>query len=180
MNDNTETLVAVFHDSGGLIRAVTSLVDRGHEAFEALSPMSLPELDEALPHRPSSVRWFTLIGCVAGAVLGMAFQIATVLAWPIWVGGKPIVSWPAFVIIAFEMTILFGALATMAGLMINSKLPMIGRDHYHQGAALSDFALIIECAPDERPSMETLLMEAGASEVKPSEPQSVLLGIDLG
>jgi hypothetical protein len=180
MNDNTETLVAVFHDSGGLVRAVKSLANRGLEAFEALSPVPLPELDEVAPHHPSSVRWFTLLGCVAGAILGMAFQVATTLAWPIRVGGKPIVSWPAFVVVAFEMTILFGALATMAGLMINSKLPMIGRDHYHQGAALSDFALIIECVSDERPSIETLLMEAGAIEVKTSEPKSVLLGIDEG
>lgn len=178
MSKKSETFVAVFEDSAGLVRAAASLVNHGREDFEAMSPMPLPELEDILPHRPSSVRWFTLFGCIAGAVLGMAFQIATVVQWPIWVGGKPILSLPAFVVIAFEMAILVGAAATMAGLMINSKLPMIGRDYYHQGCSQSDFALAIKLDPEEQPAVESLLLEAGATEVKPTEPQSVLLGID--
>ena len=178
MSDKPETLLAVFQDSDGLIRAAKSLLDQGREEFEALSPMPVPGLDDVLPHRPSSVRWFTLLGCLAGAVLGMAFQIATVVMWPIWVGGKPIISLPAFVIVSFEMTILVGAIATMAGLMMNAKLPMIGRDFYHQGCSQSDFALVVKLRPEERPEVESLLREAGAAEVKQIEPQSVLLGIE--
>ena len=53
----------------------------------------------------------------------MAFTIYTVLSWPLMVGGKPIVSIPAFVIIAFELTILFGALATLTGFLILAGLP---------------------------------------------------------
>ena len=179
MSAKPETLVAIFQDSDGLIRAAKSLVDQGREEFEALSPMPVSGLDDVIPHGPSNVRWFTLFGCIAGAVLGMAFQIATVVAWPIWVGGKPIISLPAFVIVAFEMTILGGAFATMAGLMMNSKLPMIGRDYYHQGCSQSDFALIIKLKPDERSEVESSLLEAGAIEVKLIEPQSVLLGIEV-
>jgi hypothetical protein len=178
MSEKPETLVAVFQDSDSLVQAAKSLLDQGREEFEALSPMPVPELEDVLSRRPSNVRWFTLLGCIAGAVLGMAFQIATVVMWPIWVGGKPIMSLPAFVVIAFEMSILVGAVATMAGLMVNAKLPMIGRDYYHQGCSQSDFALIIKLDPDERPAVESSLLKAGATEVKQIEPQSVLLGIE--
>jgi hypothetical protein len=178
MSEKLETLVAVFRDSDALVKAAKALVAQGNEEFEALSPMPVEGLDDVLPHRPSSVRWFTLLGCIAGAVLGMAFQIMTVVLWPIWVGGKPIISLPAFVIVSFEVTILVGAIATMAGLMMNAKLPLIGRDYYHQGCSQSDFAIVVKTNPDERAAVESSLREAGATEIKPVEPQSVLLGIE--
>jgi len=178
MSDKLETLIAVFQDSDSLIRAAKSLAGQGNEEFEALSPMWVPELEDVLPHRPSSVRWYALLGCIAGAILGMGFQIMTVLLWPIMVGGKPIVSLPAFVVISFEMTILVGALATVAGFMVNSKLPLIGRDYYHPGCGQSDFAIVIKTGADERPAIESSLREAGATQVGPVEPQAVLLGIE--
>jgi hypothetical protein len=178
MSDKPETLIAVFQDSDSLVRAAKSLLDQGREEFEALSPMPVPGLEDVLPHRASSVRWFTLLGCIAGAVLGMAFQIMTVVLWPIWVGGKPILSFPAFVVVSFEVTILVGAIATMAGFMMNTRLPLIGRDYYHQGCSQSDFAIVVKTGPDERSAVESSLREAGAMEVKPVEPQTVLLGIE--
>ena len=178
MADERETLLAVFEDSHGLTDAVRAMVDKGHEELEALSPAPVPELEELLPHRPSNVRWFTLLGCIAGAVLGMAFQIMTVIQWPILVGGKPIVSLPAFVIISFEMTVLFGALATLAGLFLNARLPQIGKDFYHDGCSQSYYALVIECDPGERASIETILRDAGASDVQTPGRKSVLLGAD--
>ena len=178
MSNGKVTLKAVFSDSKGLVEAAKTLSGRGYDGLEALSPVPVPELEHALSRRPSSVRWFTLAGCVIGGVLGMAFQIATVLAWPIWVGGKPIVSLPAFVVVSFEMTLLFGAIATLTGLMLNARLPLIGREHYHRGCSQSDFALLVRLDPDERAPVEALLLEAGAKEVQTSEPQSVLLGVD--
>ena len=178
MQDNRETLLAVFGDSQGLTEAVKATVDSGGDVLETLSPVHLPELDKVLPQRPSFVRWFALLGCIGGAVLGLAFQIMTVLQWPHLTGGKPALSFPAFVVVAFEMTILLGALATFAGLMIAAKLPQIGKDHYHDGCSQSDFALVVRCDQRERSSLETLLREAGAQEVRAVEPKSVWLGTD--
>lgn len=178
MNENREMLIAVFADSTRLIRAAQSLVNKGHDDFEALSPVPVPELDDVLSDKPSSVRWFTLAGCIAGGVLGLAFQIATVIMWPIWVGGKPIISLPAFIVVSFEMTILFGAIAAFVGLMMNARLPMIGRDYYHEGCSQSDFALVISLKPNERSLIEAIVRDAGAEDVRTAELQSVLLGIE--
>lgn len=178
MPEGRETLLALFEDSRGLTDAVRALVDKGHDEFEALSPTPVHELRDLAPGRPSSVRWFTLAGCVAGAAFGFGLQIMTALQWPIIVGGKPVLSMPAFVVIAFEMTILFGALATMAGLMLNARLPQIGREFYHEGCSQSEFALIVKCRPDERASIENLMREAGATDVQAAAAKSVLLGAD--
>jgi hypothetical protein len=178
MNDGRETILAVFREPEGLVRAARSLVEHGHEGFEAMSPVPVPELDDVLPRPPSSVRWFTLLGCIAGGISGLAFQVATVIMWPIWVGGKPILSWPAFVIVSFEMTILFGAIATFAGLMMNARLPMIGRDYYHEGCSQGDFALVISPDPNDFASIRALLLEAGSQDVREIEPASVLMGAD--
>ena len=71
------------------------------------------------------MRVWTLVGGLTGTATGFALTTWTSIDWPLVVGGKPIVSIPAYIIIAFEMTILFGALATIIGLFVLSRLPSI-------------------------------------------------------
>lgn len=73
----------------------------------------------------SKVKYFTLLGGLAGTITGFAFTIYTVLSWPLISGGKPLVSIPAFIVIAFELTILFGALSSLLGFAFFSRLPNI-------------------------------------------------------
>ncbi|MDV2479920.1 MAG: quinol:electron acceptor oxidoreductase subunit ActD, partial [bacterium] len=81
-------------------------------------------VDEILKVRPSKLKFFTFFGALSGTITGFAFTIYTVLRWPLLItGGKPIVSIPPFVIIAFELTILFGAIATFLGFLILSRSP---------------------------------------------------------
>jgi hypothetical protein len=71
------------------------------------------------------VRFFALAGAGAGTVTGFAFTILTMTSWPLIVGGKPIVSLPPFLIIAFALTILFGSLSTFLGFLFLARLPSI-------------------------------------------------------
>ena len=66
---------------------------------------------------------WTLVGGLTGAATGLAFTTWTSVDWPLVVGGKPMVSIPAFVPIIFEMTVLFGALATVIGLFVLARIP---------------------------------------------------------
>src|SRR5207237_2945479 len=83
------------------------------------------EMDAVLTPGKSRVRVYTLVGGILGCISGFAFPIYTVLAWPLITGGKPIVSMPPFVVIAFELTILFAALSTLLGFLLLSGLPRI-------------------------------------------------------
>lgn len=78
-------------------------------------------VDKYVPR--SKVKYFTLAGTLIGLIGGFALTIGTVLDWPLITGGKPLISIPAFIVIAFEMTILFGATVSLLGFLILSRLP---------------------------------------------------------
>lgn len=95
------------------------------ERIRVFTPFDVPEVEAILPRPRSRVRFFGLIGAAAGTVSGFALTILTSLSWPLIVGGKPIVSIPPFIIIAFALTILFGALSSFLGFLLLSRLPSI-------------------------------------------------------
>jgi Alternative complex III, ActD subunit len=95
------------------------------EKFEvkAYSPYPDHHIEHALGYDQSPVRVWTLVGGLTGTATALAFTTWTSMDWPLVVGGKPIVSIPAYIIIMFELTVLFGALSTIIGLFVISKLP---------------------------------------------------------
>jgi hypothetical protein len=115
----------IFEDREQFLEALRRLVREGvpAERIRVITPFGVPEVAEILPGKRSKVRIFALAGAASGTVTGFAFTILTSLSWPLIVGGKPIVSVPPFLIIAFALTILFGALSTFAGFLLLSRLP---------------------------------------------------------
>ena len=99
------------------------LRNRGFDKLEIYSPAAFPELDDALDEKPSGVRAWTLVGGLLGVTTGYAVTIWMSLNWPIVIGGKPFASVAPYTIIGFELTILFGGLATLLGLLVVGKLP---------------------------------------------------------
>lgn len=97
------------------------------DRIRVFTPFAVPEAEKILSRRRSGVRFFALLGALSGTVSGFALTILTMLHLPLIVGGKPIVSIPPFVIIAFALTILFGCLSTFLGFLLLSGLPGIRR-----------------------------------------------------
>lgn len=107
-----------------LMRAVVALKEKGWTSMEAYSPFPVHGIDVALGHGGSKVPWIVLGGVVAGAGGGLLLQWWTsVVAYPIWVAGKPLFSIPAFVPITFELGVLFAAFAALFGMLGLNKLP---------------------------------------------------------
>jgi len=117
----------VFDDREQFLEVLRQLLRQGvpGERIRVITPFGVPEVEEILPGKRSRVRFFALIGAAGGTVTGLAFTILTSLSWPLVIGGKPIVSLPPFIIIAFALTILFGALSTFAGFLLLSRLPSL-------------------------------------------------------
>lgn len=107
------------------LHKLQELVQHGiaRNRISLLMPYPLHEVDEILKPAPSRLRFFTLIGAVTGLIAGLLFTILTSLDWPLIGGGKPIVALPAYVIVAFELTILFGGLLSFLGFLILAGLP---------------------------------------------------------
>jgi hypothetical protein len=116
------------------------------ERIRVMTPFSVPEAEAMLPPRRSKVRFFALIGAGTGTLTGFAFTILTSIEWGIIVGGKPVVSIPPFIIIAFALTILFGSLSTFLGFLLLSRLPSI-RSMRSKEEYGNKFVILVEEGP---------------------------------
>ena len=124
------------------------------------------EIEEALEHRVSPVRLFTLIGGLTGCTAGFAMTIWMSYDWPLVVGGKPIASIPPYVVIGFELTILLGALSTVAAVALFSVL--MGKRGVAYDPRFSDdqIGIFVPAGSDQIGPVEQLLRSAGAVEVR--------------
>ena len=165
-----EKVVAVFADARAAARGVRALQKSGFAEMTVYSPAPRHELEEALEAvegaAPSPVRLWTLAGALGGLVIGFALPIVTSLAWPLRTSGKDIVSLPAFVIIAFELTILLGALGAVAGFAFHARLPQMPMFAERDPRFSEDkFGIVIDAA-ERAEEAEQLLQSAGAEEVR--------------
>ncbi len=115
--------IGFFEDERDLLAAAKEFRARDIAIVEAYSPYPIHGIDEVLRIKPSRLPWVTLAAGTAGLAIGLYFQYwASHTNWPIDVGGRPFDSLPAFIVIAFEMTILFAGLATAAALCMRCGL----------------------------------------------------------
>ena len=115
----------------------------------------------------SAVRIYTLMGGFAGTAAGTWLATWASLDWALIVGGKEIVALPAFTVIMFEVTVLIGALSTVAGLFITSRLPRIGKSEalYHPSFTSDRFGVFVHVAPEHFDEVRTILTDSGSEEV---------------
>ncbi|MCP5069572.1 MAG: DUF3341 domain-containing protein [bacterium] len=161
------TVVSIFDLPGDVVSAVTKLKKRGFDDIETYSPAPFPEIDDAVDPKPSLVRLFTLIGGLTGVVTGFWLQIWMSLDWPVKIAGKPFASIPPYVIIGFELTILFGGLLTFLGLLLVGRLyPRFALDEeYSPRFSAEEFGVVVKCADRDVAEVDALLRAESAKEV---------------
>jgi hypothetical protein len=157
------TLVGVFERPSELAQSIQALRGRGYDDLEFYSPAPFAEIDEAMDPKPSRVR-----------VTGYALTIWMSYDWPIMIGGKPFASIPPYTVIAFELTILFGGLATLLGLLAVGRLPSGGFGGspatYNPRFSAEEFGLVVGCQERDVAEIEALLRSHTAKEVTLVEP----------
>jgi hypothetical protein len=131
-------LMAEFEDPTSLVTATERAHHEGYRCMDAYSPFPIEELHHALGSKPSRLPLIVLIGGLIGCIGGYALEYwVSVIAYPLNIGGKPLHSWPAFIPVTFECTILAAALACVLGMLALNGLPM----PYHPVFNLPRFAL---------------------------------------
>ena len=115
--------LAEFADGAALLSAIEKSRTAGYTKMEAYTPLPMHEVWQALGHK-SHLPKLVLAGGILGAVFGFGMQwYASTVHYAINVGGRPFNSWPSFIIITFEMTILFAALTAVFGMLALNGLP---------------------------------------------------------
>jgi hypothetical protein len=134
----TYGLLAEFDDPSSLVAAAASARHAGYRCMDAYSPFPIEELHEALGAHHTRLPLIVLIGGLIGCLGGYGLQYwASAIAYPLNVAGKPLHSWPAFVPVTFECTILGAALSAVLGMLALNGLPM----PYHPVFNVPRFAL---------------------------------------
>jgi hypothetical protein len=121
----TYGLVAEFESPTALVQAAHKAREAGFRKMDAYSPMPIEELHEALGLPQTKLPFIVLCGGAIGALAGYGLEYwASTIAYPFNIGGRPLHSWPSFIVPAFETTILFSALAAVLGMILLNGLPM--------------------------------------------------------
>lgn len=160
---------AIFSHLDCLVDAIDGIKRSGHSDFAVTAPLPRHEIEELIYEgEPSPVRWFTLTGAVFGGTMGFSLCSITHLNWPMIIpAGKPLVSIPAFIVITFEATVLFGCLFTLIGLLYHCRLPAKEMDPEFEDPRLSDdvFGMVVRNLDDATAAeVQTKLDDFGAVE----------------
>jgi ActD protein len=169
MPATTETVVGVFAHVDTTVHALEELRAKGYHDLEVYTPVPVHEIEDVIERdRPvSPVRLFTLVGALTGTASGFIITIWSALKWGLITGGKPVVSIPPFVVIAFELTILFGGLASAIGAIVLGRLPRFRFSAAYDPRFTNDrFGVAVHCARERGASVREILTKTGAEEVR--------------
>ena len=118
-------LLAEFDRPGDLLAAAARLRSEGYDRIETYTPVPLDGLDEAVGFRGSRVPIAFLFGGLAGAAIGFGMQILLNFQFPLWIGGRPLVAVPGFMMITFELMVLCSVLSGIVTMLLSNRLPKL-------------------------------------------------------
>lgn len=125
MADAVIGLLAEFESGDDIVKAVKAARKAGYRRIDAFSPYPIEEMPKAIGFRSRRIGWLSLIGGLFGFFGALAVQVLTNWDYPINVGGRPILAWPAFVVVDFELMILFAVLFPVLGMLYLNGLPRL-------------------------------------------------------
>ena len=170
-------LLAEFHAPEEIVKAAEAVHAAGYRKVDAYTPYPMEEVLDALHLHETHVPKLALAGGLAGLAAGWGLEYwSSVIAYPMNIGGRPLNSWPAFIVPAFETTVLGAAFATVIGMLLLNGFPQ----PYHPVFNVKTFATASRdrfflCIESRDPLFDVhqtreLLRGLGASEVSEVEP----------
>jgi Protein of unknown function (DUF3341) len=170
-------LMAEFDDPTTLVHAAKHAYAAGYRQIDTFSPYPIEAAWEAIGQHDRRLSLIVLCGGIAGLLSGIGLQEwVHQLAYPINIAGKPLNSWPQFVPVTFELTILFAALAGVIGMILLNGLPMPYHPVFNvqrfEHASRDKFFLLVESVDPkfDREQTREFLKGLNASEINEVEP----------
>jgi hypothetical protein len=137
-------VVAYFKTPHDILAAAKAASSKGYKNVEAYTPFPIHGMEVALGIKPSIVPWATLVCGFTGFAVAMHMQVWTsAYNWPLNIGGKPLISGPAFIPILFELTVLLGGLGTAFFMIFLNGLPRMKDNPFRKSITDDRFALYI-------------------------------------
>jgi hypothetical protein len=160
-------VTATYDDIHTVVGVVRSIRQEGGLEVQVFGPIMETELEEAIGKPPSPVRRWALIGGLIGCISGFALTVWSSYYYPLVVGGKALASIPAYVIIAFELTILFAGISALIGMLIHNRMPARTLHRaYNPDFSDDQFGVRVICEARRCAKVEELLRSYGPGEVR--------------
>lgn len=122
----TYGILAEYESAHDIYEACKKVRDAGYKNWDACSPFPVHGLDKAMGLPASRLPWAVLIAGLSGGILSTILMLwVSAIDYPLNIGGKPMLSIPAFVPVAFECTILFAALTAVFGMFFINRMPTL-------------------------------------------------------
>jgi hypothetical protein len=165
MSDDVE-ITASFSEEETCALAIENLRESGFLRIRFFSPIPCEKLLRVFDLDRSPVRAWVLAAGIIGALSGFALTIGTSLTWSHVVGGKPIISMPPYIIIAFELMILCGGVTAVIAVFALGRLPQFETLSGFSSRFSSDrFGVVVRCAESEAAHAESILKDSGADQI---------------
>ena len=163
---STIAIISSFADETRCARAIEELRAAKVGDFNTFSPIPSHKIEHAIGKSKSPVRWIVLTGGISGVFTGLAVTIGTTYEWRLNAGGKPLLSWPPFIIICFELMVLLGGIFGFLGVLGLSGIPATEiAPGYDRRFGEDRFGIVVRCDEAEAARVETMMKESGAEEV---------------
>lgn len=143
-------LLAKFDNQEDLLLAARRVAQAGYRDFDAYTPYPVEGLERAMRLKSSYLPWVIFAGGLIGGIAAFGMMtFATVWDYPLNIGGRPLFSWPAYIPITFEVTVLFAAFAGVLGLFFVTRFPepyhpVFNSEDFRENAATDGFYLDIQ------------------------------------
>jgi len=161
------TVWGIFAYRNNLLSAIRRIKDAGIAIRTVRMPIPDHEVLDAIDLKPSKVGYVTLIGGIIGLLVGFFGPGIAHLHWGLVHGGKPVFPIPPFVITGFELTILFGAVFTLIGLLTLSKMVLKKPEEPYDRRVSEDHYLIVLDAENEQVEKARSILAEEGGEVTP-------------
>jgi len=163
---SAQYVVGIFSYIDTTKQALELLKSRGHRDYRLHMPTYIEELAETADDRVSPVRFITFAGGLTGLICGIAMTGWMSADWPIRTSMKPVLSWPAYTIIMFELTILLGGLANLLAMFGFTRLLRLKPEPGFDPRFTDDkFGIVVPARDDNLEELKALLEEAEAEEI---------------
>lgn len=172
MSDHAQGLLAMYESAEPLKAALRRFREAGFARLQVYSPYSDDEIDELTPGRPTRIGWVLFAAGIVGAASAYFLQWYACRDYALNVGGRPIHSWPSYIPVTFELTVLSAALAGLAALLWFCRLPRLDHPVFNDPrflrASQDRFFLCVdadEALTDRQRTLELFGPEADVREV---------------
>lgn len=161
VREGTYGLLAEFDTPSQLVRAAQGAYDAGYRRMDCYTPYPVEEAAEAIGFHKNTVSLVCLIGGLLGLVAMFSMETwISVWAYPLNIAGRPYYSWPAFVVPAYEWTILYAGLSAAFGMLALNGLPQLyhplfNAPNFRSGATTDKFFLCLESTDPKFEAGET-------------------------